>query len=189
MTRRRSTTRTSPIRILRALWRYRRTITAHGDRYQTEVAVAVRSAIEANLIGSVGLTGYRMTMRTLMVGAIGLVIVGLLLALALWQVTPLLVLLALVPVAAGLLLLWWRFTIGAPLDWLDEHDDPARSVPLAELPSRLHELAIETRSIANVPARLADELDALARESAASTPPSSEAPSAATPTSDGPFLP
>ena len=66
------------------------------------------------------------------------------------------------PLVPGLLLAWWRVTWGAPLDWLDEHADPSRTVSTAELPGHLRALAAQTRSLAHVPARLSEQLEALA---------------------------
>ncbi len=157
--------RVSPIRLVRALWRYRGQLEAHGTAYQVELATTVRTSLVSTTPGRLALNGYVFAMRVMIAGVAALALFALVLATALWQYSPWWALLALLP-AGGAVLLWiWRMSWGAPLDWLREHADTERTVTLAELPSRLHALAGETRSIANVPGRLADELDALARES------------------------
>lgn len=156
--------RHSTFRLLRAVWRYRGRIEAHGNAYQAELATAVRTALDQRLLGRTALGGYRLAMRLLLVGAGGLAVLAVLLAFGLWQLEPWLALLAVVPAAGAGLLGWWRFVWGAPLDWLQEHADPERTVAIGELPARLHQLARESRSIANVPARLGDELEALATD-------------------------
>lgn len=150
------------VRLLRALWRYRRQIAEHGDAYQAELATAVHTQLDAALGGRVALAGYRVAMRLLVAGAIAVALLALVLGALLYRIEPELALLA-IPVAipAGLLT-WWRLLWGRPLDWLDQHADRSRTVPLEELPTRLRALAAETRTIANVPARLADQLELLA---------------------------
>lgn len=150
------------VRLLRAIWRYRRQLAAHGDAYQAELATAVRTQLDAGLGGRVALAGYRVAMRLLLFAAIAVAGLAALLALLLYRVEPQLALLAIVVAIPAVVLGWWRLLWGRPLDWLDHHSDPSRTVPLEELPQRLQALAAETRTIANVPARLADELDALA---------------------------
>lgn len=160
--RRLSSSRT--IRLLRAIWRYRGRIADHGAAYQTELAVTVRSALEERRLGAIGLAGYRLAMRALLWAAIFALVVAVALGLGLWQVRHELAIIALLPLAGAALLGWWRLSWGAPLDWLSEFDDPSRTVSAHDLPARLQALASETRGIANAPARIADELDALARE-------------------------
>lgn len=154
--------RPSTFRLLRAVWRYRGRIEAHGGAYQAELATAVRTALHGRALGRSALTGYRLLLRALVFGAVALIALAALLAWLLWKVDPLLALLALPFVIAGCALGWWRIVWGAPLDWLDEHADADRTVSLAEMPGRLRTLAGETRKMANVPAQLAEELDALA---------------------------
>lgn len=156
--------RVSPIRLARALWRYRGQLEGHGGAYQAELATALRTTILSTSYGRLGFSAYRFAMRAMIAGIAALVLFTLVLAVALWQLSPWAALLALLPAAGAWFVTLWRMSWGAPLDWLGEHADPARSVSITELPARLHELAKETRSIANVPGRLADELDALARE-------------------------
>lgn len=156
--------RHSTLRLLRAVWRYRGRIEGHGHAYQAELATAVRTALDQRLAGRAALRGYGFAMRMLLVGAAALFVLALVTAVLLFRVEPWLALLALLPTFAGGVLAWWRLTWGAPLDWLGEHADPDRSVPLSALPHRLRKLARESRSIANVPARLGDELDALASD-------------------------
>ena len=156
--------RHSTLRLLRALWRYRGRIHAHGNAYQAELATAVRTALVERFAGRAALGSYRLAMRGIRALAIVMAITAGAMALALLVVMPWLALLALLPAVAAGVLLWWRFTWGAPLDWLDEHADPARTVTIEELPGRLRELARETRAMVDVPARLADELDALAAD-------------------------
>lgn len=162
--------RFSPLRMLRAIWRYRKRIEAHGDRYHQELATAVHTALREQFVGRAALGTYRLAMRLLVVGAIVAVLVALLGGTLLYLLHPLLTLVAIVPLVGAGLLTWWRIAWGAPLDWLQEHADPTRELSFAELPGRLHELARETRTMADVPARLADELDALAAELEQSTP-------------------
>lgn len=162
--------RHSTLRLLRALWRYRGRIEAHGDQYQAELATAVRTALDERLAGRVAIAGYRLAMRLLLAGAIVLAALAVLLAVLLWQTNAWLALLALPLLAGGAALAWWRVTWGAPLDWLTEHADPDRAVPMRELPARLRALAAESRRVANVPGRLADELDALAGDVADTQP-------------------
>lgn len=155
--------RTSPFRLLRALWRYRGAIAAHGDRYQVEIATAVHTALAHNIGGRVALAGYRGVMRLLLLAAIAAGVLTLLAALVLWVIAgdwwflvaaPLLVL--------ALWLAFLRARWGAPLDWLTEHADTTRQLPLTALPGRLREVAAELRELSNVPANVARELDALA---------------------------
>lgn len=150
------------VRLLRAIWRYRGQLAAHGDAYQAELATAVRTQLDAGLGGRVALTGYRFAMRLLLFGAITVALLAVLVAVLLYRVEPPLALLGILVAIPAVALGWWRLVWGRPLDWLDEHADPARTVPLEELPTRLRALAAETRTIANVPARLGDELEALA---------------------------
>jgi hypothetical protein len=154
--------RPSTFRVVRALWRYRGRIAGHGDRYQAEIATAVRTALDARVGGRAALASYRFAMRLLLGLVIALALIALATAVGLWQVDHRLALVALVPLLGAGLAAWWRLQWGAPLDWLDEHADPDREVPLGELPARLRALAAETRGLANVPARLSDELELLA---------------------------
>ncbi|MCW2920688.1 MAG: hypothetical protein JWL76_562 [Thermoleophilia bacterium] len=157
--------RISPIRLVRALWRYRGQLEEHGTTYQVELATTVRTSLVATTPGRLALNGYAYAMRAMVAGIAFLVLFALLLAYAMWQLTPWAALAGLVPLGGAVLLGLWRLSWGAPLDWLREHADTTRTVTLAELPTRLHALAQETRTIANVPKRLADELDELARDS------------------------
>jgi hypothetical protein len=152
------------LRVLRAVWRYRGRILDHGDEYQMELATALQSKVNATFGGRFALGGYRIALRVLVAVAIAMAMAAIALALLLWQLHPVAALLALVAAVPAALLGWWRLVWGAPLDWLDRHADPTRSVPLAELPDRLLTLAGQTRSLANVPGRLADELEALAAD-------------------------
>jgi hypothetical protein len=156
------TTRPSTFQFMRALWRYHGRIANHGDRYQAEVATAVRTALDARVGGRAALAGYRFMMRMLLLLAIALALVAILTAVGLWQLDHRLALVGLLPLVGAGVVAWWRLQWGAPLDWLDEHADPEREVPLRELPARLRALAAETRGLANVPARLSDELELLA---------------------------
>lgn len=176
MPRRRHRRRHSTLRLLRAVWRYRGRIEAHGAAYQVELATSVRTALDARAVGRAALGGYRLAMRALISAAIALVVLALLVAALLWQLEPWFALLALPVLLGAAALLWWRFTWGAPLDWLTEHADPEREVPLRELPTRLRALAAEARDIANVPERLSDELDALASDVAAEATPDGRQP-------------
>ncbi|MCW2962641.1 MAG: hypothetical protein JWM25_57 [Thermoleophilia bacterium] len=154
-------------RLLRALWRYRGRIEAHGDRYQVELATAVRTALDRQLVGRVALRGYRIAMRALVVGAAVAGLLALVVAWLLWQVEPWAALAALLPLALCVLIIVWRFAYGAPLDWLDEFADPTRQVSPRELPGVLRELATELRDVADVPANISRELDSLADDAAA----------------------
>lgn len=154
----------SPIRLARALWRYRGQLEGHGDAYQAELATTLRTTVVATVPGRMALSAYRFAMRLMIAAIASLVLFGIVLAIGLWQLSPWASLIALLPLAGAVLVGLWRLSWGAPLDWLTEHADPERSASIVELPARLHALARETRSIANVPGRLADELDALARE-------------------------
>ena len=153
-----------PIRLVRAMWRYRGEVQAHGDAYQAELATVVHTTVHETIFGRLALSGYRFAMRILVAGVAAAALFTLVLAYALWQVTPWAATGALLPLVLVGLLVAWRLSWGAPLDWLDEHADPSRRVTLDQLPQRLRALALETRTIANVPARLADELDQLARD-------------------------
>lgn len=155
----------SPVRLVRALWRYRGQLEAHGTAYQVELATTVRTSLVATTPGRLALDGYVFAMRVMVAGIAFLVLFALVLAAAMWQLSPWAAVLALLPIGGAVLLWMWRVSWGAPIDWLREHADTTRTVTVAELPRRLHALATETRSIANVPGRLADELDQLARES------------------------
>ncbi len=155
---------TSPIRLARALWRYRGQLEDHGDDYQAELATMLRTTIVSTVVGRMALSTYRFAMRAMIAGIAALALFALVVAVSLWQLSPWAALLALLPAGGAVLVGLWRMSWGEPLDWLTEHADPERSVTLAELPTRLRALALETRSIANVPGRLADELEALARE-------------------------
>lgn len=154
----------SPIRLARALWRYRGQLEAHGAAYQAELATALRTTILSTVVGHMALSAYRYAMRAMIAAIAALVLFTVVVAVSLWELSPWAALLALLPAGGAVLVGLWRASWGAPLDWLAEHADPDRSVTLNELPSRLQALASETRSITNVPGRLADELDALARE-------------------------
>lgn len=154
--------RHSTLRLLRALWRYRGRLEQQGSRYQVELATAVRTALDERVAGRVALGGYRLAMRLLGGAALACGALALVAGLLLWQADPWLLLLDLPLLVLTGLLAWWRLTWGAPLAWLEEHADPERTIPLAELPERLRALARETRDIAHVPARLSEELDALA---------------------------
>jgi hypothetical protein len=102
-------------------------------------------------------------MRAMMAVAALLVVVALAGGAVLWyEVDHRAVIVALLPLVGAGFVLWWRLAWGAPLDWLDEHADKQRTVTVRELPGRLRALAAEARSLANVPARLSDELDELA---------------------------
>lgn len=154
--------RVSTFRLLRALWRYRGRIADHGGRYQTELATTVRSALDRRTAGRVALVAYRGAMRALWIGAAVLLLVTLGLGRALWSIDHRFALAALLPAFATLWLVWQRFVWGAPLDWLDEHADPDRTMTVAELPGALRGVARELRELANVPASVSRELDALA---------------------------
>lgn len=151
------------LQLLRAVWRYRARIEALGARGQTEVATALRSAIEARVVGRHGLRGYRLAMRALLAGAAACFAIAVIVAVMLWQTlgAPWAALAVLPLIPAGLLLMW-RFAWGAPLDWLDEFADPDRTVPLAELPTRLRAIAADVREVANVPRSISRELEELA---------------------------
>ena len=159
---RRPRRRHSTIRLLRAVWRYHGRIESHGNQYQAEVATAVRTALDERFAGRTALAGYRLGMRLLVVGVVFLLLLAALAGAGLWQVAHPLAPLALVPLVGAGMLTWWRLSWGASLDWLEEHADPDRVVPVRELPARLRALAAESRRMADVPARLSDELDALA---------------------------
>ena len=163
--------RHSTLRLLRAVWRYRGRIEAHGDQYQAELATAVSTALDERIAGRVAIRGYRLAMRLLLVGAIALAALAVILAALLWRANAWLALLALPVLVGAAALAWWRLTWGAPLDWLTEHADPDRVVPLRELPTRLRALAAESRRVANIPERHSDELDALAGDVADEAPP------------------
>ncbi|MCW2923579.1 MAG: hypothetical protein JWM98_983 [Thermoleophilia bacterium] len=154
----------STFRLLRALWRYRGKIEAHGDQYQAELATAVHTTLDQRLVGRTALGAYRLAMRALLVGAVVLVLVAVLLAVVLWRVEHWAAAFSLLVLIPAGLLAWWRISWGAPLDWLDEHADPARTVSITELPASLRRLAAESRRVADIPARIGDELDELARE-------------------------
>ncbi len=153
-----------PIRLVRAIWRYRGEVQAHGDAYQAELATAVHTTVHTTIFGRLALSAYRFAMRMLVAGVATAAFFTLVIAYALWQVTPWAATGALLPLVLVVLLVLWRLSWGRPLDWLDEHADHSRRVTVDQLPGRLRELASETRTIANVPARLADGLDQLARD-------------------------
>ncbi len=152
------------LRVARAAWRYYGRVDAHHDAYERELATTLHTLVTERLSGRLALGSYRLAMRLLTILAIALAAIALLLAASLWRLEPWSSLLALVPAVPAALLLWWRLAWGAPLDWLEEHADPNVQLPLSELPERLQQLANETRSLANAPARLSEELDALAAE-------------------------
>lgn len=154
----------STVRLLRALWRYRGRIEAHGGQYQAELATAVHTTLDQRRVGRTALGGYRLAMRALVVGAVLLILLAVLLAVLLWRVDHRGALVGIVPLVPAGFLTWWRFAWGAPLDWLDEHADRSRTVTIAELPASLRRLAAESRRIADIPARIGDELEELARE-------------------------
>lgn len=152
------------LRLLRALWRYRRRLAEHGEELQQELAVTLRSAIETRPESSAALSGYRLTMRLFTVAWIVLVTLAVAVAVALWTVKPALALLGIVFLAPGVVMWVLRQTWGMPLDWLTEHDDPSRRVRRADLPGRLRELSVRTARLGNVPRAISDELAALAAE-------------------------
>lgn len=152
------------IRLTRAIWRYRGQIEAHGAQYQAELATALRTAIEATAGGRAALAAYRLAMGAMVVVIVALVLLGALIATLLWQVEPALALLALLLLVPAVALTLLRLSWGAPIDWLRDNEDPARSVSLQQLPGRLRSLAAESRRIAHVPGRISDELDAIAAE-------------------------
>lgn len=161
--------RPSTFRLLRAIWRYRRRVAGHGDRYQVELATTVRTALHGRAAGRLALGAYRAAMRVLLVGAIVLGVLGLVAAWLLWQLEPWAALASLLLLVPAVALGWWRLAWGAPLDWLDEHADPDREVALTELPGRLRAVASELRELADVPASLSRELDVLAGDIDAET--------------------
>ncbi|MCW2955356.1 MAG: hypothetical protein JWO69_225 [Thermoleophilia bacterium] len=158
--------RTSTFRLLRALWRYRGRIEAHGRRYNVELATALRTLVETNAPMRAGVRLYRLAMRVLLVLAIGLGLVALATTVLLWREDARLALLALLPAALAGLLGWWRFAWGAPLDWYSEYADTTRTIPAREVPRILGELATELRGVANVPANVSRDLDDLATRAA-----------------------
>lgn len=155
--------RVTTIRLLRALWRYRGRIAAHGARYQVEAATAVRTALELRAAGRISLGAYRIAMRLMIIG----IVLCLIAALTTGATIELFAgdwwwLLGAIFVVPAAMLAWFRSIWGAPLDWLDEYADPTRTVPLSELPRRLRELARELRHVADIPANISRDLDDLA---------------------------
>lgn len=157
--------RVTTIRLVRALWRYRGRLAEHGDEYQAEVATAVRTALDLRLAGRVTLRAYRFVMRLMWVVVFICVLLALLTAAIIgWTAGDWWWLLGVVFLGPAAVLGWFRLSWGAPLDWLDEHADPARTVALADLPPRLRELAAQSRTMVDVRGNIAQELDDLAGE-------------------------
>jgi hypothetical protein len=154
--------RTSTWRLLRALWRYRGRIAGHSDRFQAEVATAVRTALEQALAGRLALRGYRIAMRVLLIVGIVLVVGAIVAGVLLRHHAAIGALVVIVLLGPGIWALVLRFAWGAPLDWLNEFDDPAREVPIAELPARLRDISRELRDLTDVPGSISRELDELA---------------------------
>ncbi|MEO6866845.1 MAG: hypothetical protein ABI200_02370 [Gaiellales bacterium] len=154
------------LRLLRSAWRYRGQISAHGDLYQTELAVTLRSAITATSPGRRVLNGYARLAKLATIAWIGLLGAGLLIAALLWWRTDHaeLALLGLVLVVPAMMLFGLRRIWGMPIDWLTSHDDPTQHVTPSQLPGRLRELASQSRTLANVPRAFADDLDTAADE-------------------------
>lgn len=153
------------LRLIRAIWRYRKQLDEHRRAYLVELATILHSEITAKTSGRVLLTTYRILMWILAALSIGLILLAAAVVLSLrhhdwWMLTGLVF--AVPGVWIGLQWLTW----GMALRWLDEFADKSRTVSRAELPGRLRELAKETRGIANVPRRLSEELEALSRDSA-----------------------
>lgn len=149
--------------LIRALWRYRGRIAQHGGAYQSELATAVKTALDARFIGRFAFATYYALMTVLLVLAVIAWIITVVVALVLgftagwWWAT-----IAILPAIGAGVLTYWRLSWGGPLDWLNEHADPARRVSLVELPANLRALAAETRTLADVPANISLELEELA---------------------------
>jgi hypothetical protein len=152
------------IRLIRAVWRYRSALEAHGEQYVGELATAVRGTIDVTPAGRLALRAYRLAMRALVAGALLLVGLAVLAGvLARGLPLPATVAIVVVPAALALLVGWWWLTWGAPLRWLDEYAAPPGTQALADAPARLGELLAKTRGMADVPARVREELDELAQ--------------------------
>ncbi|MCW2971842.1 MAG: hypothetical protein JWN72_115 [Thermoleophilia bacterium] len=161
----RSRRRTSTLRLVRALWRYRGRIAAHGDRYQEELATAVYSTLDGRRAGRLALSGYRAAMKVLLVAAIVLLGLGLGVAALLFvQVGHWSALAGLLLLLPAVWMLVARFSWGAPLDWIEEHADTTRVVTVDQLPTNLRSIAAELRRLADVPTNISRELDQLAGE-------------------------
>jgi hypothetical protein len=162
MARTRSPIRRS-IRLIRAVWRYRSALEAHGEQYVGELATSVRGTIDVTIAGRLALRAYRLAMRALIVGVLILVALAMLAGvLARGLPLPATVVIMAVPTALALLVGWWWLAWGAPLRWLDEHAAPPGTQSLSDAPARLVELLAKTRGMVDVPARVREELDALA---------------------------
>lgn len=156
--------RNSSWRLARAIWRYRGRIAAHGDRYQAELATAVKTSIDQRAVVRAAFATYRMLMRVLLAFAIFLAVVTIVGAVLLFRADPQLTWFAVVGLIPVIWLFVLRFSWGAPLDWIEEYADPTRQVSIEELPGNLRAIAQELRGLTDVPANISAELDALATE-------------------------
>lgn len=129
------------------------------------MATALEAVIESNAVTRAGFTAYRATMRTLVAIAVVDVVAGVVLILV-FRDSPLGLILGGFLIACAAVVLWWQYVWSAGLRFMKEHVDPARRVPVSELPARLAALAKEADPIST---RLADELGALAKRTATPT--------------------
>lgn len=152
-----------PLRILlRLLWRNRSRLSAQGVNFEGELATTVRSVLVQRGLGRRALGGYRLAMNGLKYGSYALLVVAVIMAILLWRITPILAVVALLPLALGVAFWWWRSTWGAPLEWMDQNADRNEVVRLRDIPGRLRSLASRARSAPEVPNRIADQLEKVA---------------------------
>jgi len=152
-----------PLRILlRLLWRNRSRLNATGVNFEGELATTVRSVLVGRGLGRKALGGYRLAMNGLKYGSYALLVIAVVLAIVLWKVTPVLAVLALLPLALAVAFWWWRSTWGAPLEWMDANADRDDVVRVRDIPGRLRSLASRARRAPEVPDKIADQLEKVA---------------------------
>jgi hypothetical protein len=150
-------------RLLRMLWRFRGALATGRSGFTGEIATALDTLIRSNPVTRAGMRGYRLAILVLIIFAITEAAVGLAVAITFGDTTFGLVIGAVLIVGA-LVTGWQAWIWAAGLRFLREHADPARRVPMSELPSRLKSLADEAAATS---APLAEALRGVAREASA----------------------
>jgi hypothetical protein len=152
-------------RLVRHLWRLRGRFEEQQGNLLSEIATAVDTVVDSNPVTRAALRAYRLAMRTLLLAALVGVLAGAALAIGFRDSTLGLVA-GLVLIAGSLFLGWQWWLWSAGLRLLKEHVDPARRVPLRELPAHLVRLADEVRPTSGQVASELEELAGLVRDRA-----------------------
>jgi hypothetical protein len=146
-------------RIVRHVWRLRGRLAGPQAALTAELATALDTVIQATPIGRAALRTYRIAMGFVLVVAIALALAGAGVELGFRDSSAGLVV-GIVLIALGVWAAWQWWTWSAGLRFLKEHVDPARKVPLAQLPSRFASLG---REVAPTSETLGRELEELSR--------------------------